>query len=90
MPLNDEYEERELTEEERRVLAKFKENDDQLEQIASKILPGLNELADKTSRQKVAIQRIGEQLDKANDQAEKTEETLRLQNNELKNLLNKY
>ena len=71
-------------------MKEFKENDDEIEEMAQKIAASLESLKDKTKKTGEAIHAQGELLDEANAKAENTEQTLRLQNNELKRLLNKY
>lgn len=86
----DEYEDRELTAEEERVLREFKENDDELEKLADQISNRLEALKGKTNKIGETIDVQAEMIKQADDSAEKTENTLRLQNNELQKILNKY
>lgn len=83
------YEDRELTDEEKQALKKFKENDEELDAVLDRIIIGLSELQNKGNIMNEQINRQGEMLDKTNKKVEKTALRLREQNSHLKDVLQK-
>ena len=90
MPDYNDYQDRDMTEEEKRVLKEFEQNDKELEDIALQIANSLESLGEKAIKTGVSIEEQNQMLKKANEAAERTELELTRQNNELSKLLNKY
>lgn len=81
---------RELYDEEKNILQQFEENDKELEEIAAQIVDGLDKLKVTSQSMEENIKRQGEMLGKTRAKSEKNEARLRQNNNQLKQLLNKY
>jgi len=83
------YVDRELTEEEKEALKKFKENDEEIDAILEKVIVGLGELQIKGNTLNQQIDRQNEMLKKTNQKVERTHLRLIQQNNQLKDVLQK-
>lgn len=83
------YVDRELTEEEKIALEKFKKNDEELDAILDKVIIGLGQLGDKGEKLNQQINKQNEMLKNTNKKVERTNLRLRAQNNALKDVLEK-
>lgn len=87
---DEEAPDRDMTEQEKRALKEFEENDKELEEMALEIANSLAQLGEKANKTAISINEQNQMLKQANKAAEQTELELNRQNNELARLLNKY
>ncbi len=85
----EKYVDRDLTDNEKEALARFKKNDQELDLVLDKVIAGLGQLEEKGAKLGEGINRQNELLKKTNKKVEKTNLRLRQQNNHLKDVLEK-